>query len=728
MKGFTATLPYADTITGGAWQHLQPDVDRLLQQYGRAANYGQQAQVERRLRKLLQRNAPEVFDLAATSAFIIDKIDTLTNAGQTPDMLMAVEALISAHRTPNRAASELPLPVRSALEAILPRIEQPLQIGRTTLDPEVHAYCERIVTRTLETEAQLLLHAVDAALESQGQTILGGVLRSGNDREFGTPPQPTRESGISASQYVAPPLVRYTNITCPRKIWIETRRVGVIVQLTREPDADSEATTSLQVVPGNVSIRLYAPGFKQIRLEKIVDVTAEGDSTPAIFYLRPNEVGEHQLSFEFWQAGNLVGTVALGVEITTHEVSLDALSIRGQLTLQHQAAAADVVLRIRSYQKDGQAQLIFEASFFGELGAYESKPRRLAKHATLEHYIDDQYTTLTLLRQGNDPLGATVPSGGTALTAELINSRLRDLGQNLWRDLVPQQFKEIYEERRAELLRQDKPLSLCIISDETIVPWELLWPNKRGAWHDEGPWCTSFHMARWLPRASEDDDGVFMAGPPGTLPFHSVAILTPTFPDRPLEAGNIERNDLLRRMQAWQIQDCSPSSFDEAQVRTLLETGGFAWLHLVTHGQHVHQHERRIPLLWLQGSTALNPGVIIGKVADRISVERPAFVFHACDLGRGNWDGIVGYESWAERLIGAGAGLFLAPLWEVTDRIAPTFSAAFYDALFRGETVAAAVYAGRRAIQRDDDPTWLAYSLYAHPNARIRLPGASLSA
>ena len=69
-------------------------------------------------------------------------------------------------------------------------------------------------------------------------------------------------------------------------------------------------------------------------------------------------------------------------------------------------------------------------------------------------------------------------------------------------------------------------------------------------------------------------------------------------------------------------------------------------------------------------------------------------------------------------LIGAGAGLVAAPRWAVTDRQALAFAQSFYRHLLGNAPVAHAVYEARRAAFAAGDPTWLAYSVYAHPQAR----------
>src|SRR5205823_4894858 len=99
----------------------------------------------------------------------------------------------------------------------------------------------------------------------------------------------------------------------------------------------------------------------------------------------------------------------------------------------------------------------------------------------------------------------------------------------------------------------------------------------------------------------------------------------------------------------------------------------------------------------------------------------PAFLINACHTGRLGWT-LNRLDGWAHRLISSGVGLFLAPLWTVTDGRALDFAQTFYRELLAGRTVGEAVQQGRQAARREGDPSWLAYSVYAYPNARLVLP------
>jgi len=55
--------------------------------------------------------------------------------------------------------------------------------------------------------------------------------------------------------------------------------------------------------------------------------------------------------------------------------------------------------------------------------------------------------------------------------------------------------------------------------------------------------------------------------------------------------------------------------------------------------------------------------------------------------------------------------------------LAAVFARAFYDGLEAGRTIGEAAWCSRKHVRdlKPGDPTWLASSVYAHPNARVVL-------
>ena len=97
----------------------------------------------------------------------------------------------------------------------------------------------------------------------------------------------------------------------------------------------------------------------------------------------------------------------------------------------------------------------------------------------------------------------------------------------------------------------------------------------------------------------------------------------------------------------------------------------------------------------------------------------PLVVLNACRIGQApSTRSEVG--GFAETFLRGGAGAFVGCLWSVGDQPAREFVAAFYAALDDGSHASPRPRspAGRRRA-RGGDLSWLAYTVYAHPDARL---------
>ncbi len=118
----------------------------------------------------------------------------------------------------------------------------------------------------------------------------------------------------------------------------------------------------------------------------------------------------------------------------------------------------------------------------------------------------------------------------------------------------------------------------------------------------------------------------------------------------------------------------------------------------------------------------LRPEDIHGQRQTHIAQARPLIFMNACRVGQQAWalTRLGGWASaWVDR---CRCGVFVGPLWSVNDRLAYEFAQAFYDALRAKQTIGQAALAARRHVRAlaPDDPNCLAYSVYAHPNARVK--------
>ncbi|MBM4430642.1 MAG: CHAT domain-containing protein [Chloroflexi bacterium] len=258
---------------------------------------------------------------------------------------------------------------------------------------------------------------------------------------------------------------------------------------------------------------------------------------------------------------------------------------------------------------------------------------------------------------------------------------------------------------------------MLVVSDEPYIPWELVWPYAPGGWEDEAPWCLTLRLTRWLRR---DAQGNGHESAPTRLSLKTIACLAPTYKElNKLPSAQQELAFLRDLMAQHHLSDLSPTPPTWAKVLDLLEAGGYDWLHVAAHGNFYPHTPDADSAIWLQDDRPLTPDALVGSAIEgHINSHRPGFVFNACETGRQGWV-LTRLGGWANKLVSTGAGLFLAPMWTVTDDRALAFAKMLYLKLLAGETVAEAVRQARLAAKSSGDPTWLAYSVYAHPNARV---------
>ncbi len=324
-------------------------------------------------------------------------------------------------------------------------------------------------------------------------------------------------------------------------------------------------------------------------------------------------------------------------------------------------------------------------------------------------FPDDLKTYAVLLhRQLNGLTNCIDPSSGPygGLRCTLTNDErydlIRAIGNHIWASLVPDELKARYNRDRVEW-RGD---FLQIISDETCIPWELVWPYGDG-WNDEDPWCGTFRMTRWLhdiPTA------------PTSLPFRSPALVLPD--DSELPAIRREHEMMTRMASDGNAKAVYPDEPTFNAVKQLIGSGKYDWMHIACHGAFHPAQPYADIALWIYGRPLTPVHLAEGRIVSHIKKEHPCFVINACEASR-QGSGLTGFGDWVERLVGAGAGMLIGPLWEVGDEAALSFVEELYTCLLKDANVAEAVREARLKSRRKGDPTWLAYTVYAHPNARL---------
>jgi hypothetical protein len=511
-------------------------------------------------------------------------------------------------------------------------------------------------------------------------------------------------------------VTRHTDISCLRRVWVGEPRMVVTVRLKARSAAHSADDEKITLPVGkSVRVCVDAPAFEVLNeREQSVLVLADMDSSPVVFDLHPLTVGESRINFDFFTGTSLIGTASVPVEVTAQQFDTESVPSSGpELRLSRRVSDPDLVLEIAYERLHSQPGLRFTFRRAGDLGGQTFHP--VALEGDPAGLAGRLYEQLTKLTSAVDPTAQAVLKASKFLFPDDTDRRLKQLGQNLWRDLIPAEFKRIYAAERKSWSQR----SLLILSDEPHLPWELTWPYESGSWEDDQPWCISLRLTRWLRR---DEKGNGDEGPPLDINLGALACLAPT--DSGLPSAQKERQFLAGLAQQHGILDLSPSEPTRVVVLDLLEVGGYDWLHVAAHGNFYSAFPESDSALWLQDQEPFTPDALVGsRIEGHIKRFRPAFVFNACHSGR-QGTALTRLGGWANRLLSNGAGLFLAPLWTVNDDRALDFARTFYGEVLAGKTVAEAVREARLAARRPGDPTWLAYSVYAHPNALVRLESA----
>jgi CHAT domain-containing protein len=102
-----------------------------------------------------------------------------------------------------------------------------------------------------------------------------------------------------------------------------------------------------------------------------------------------------------------------------------------------------------------------------------------------------------------------------------------------------------------------------------------------------------------------------------------------------------------------------------------------------------------------------------------VGLPHPLVFLNGCQSGRGGVT-LTRVGGWAQCFVDAGASAFIGSHWSIGDEAACAFAKAVYAGLLdEGKPIARVVQEARAAIRPLQETTWLAYTLYADPGARV---------
>ncbi len=545
-------------------------------------------------------------------------------------------------------------------------------------------------------------------------------------------PPPILPQPVIVADAIAPPDVVnfHTDVRFPGQVRTFDRAIPLWVRLTLESALGSmvDADVSIEYVtpdPQQVLIVCNAEGFivdtkDTVDASRTILVYKDRDSQWAVFPLTPDPdagPGTRRISLDFYHHERLAGTASFTVEVRDRppideaQAALDPLledrsedgsvtdRVEGGMVLAAaDAPKPDLVLRIALSADRRQLSYTLHSPT-GKLGLVHQRMGSVTLESDPRTFMEN-----TLLRLSQMARASRNKLSEAQFAAN--QEALREIGWDLYEQLWTPALSRAY--RRLRDLRQEQPdLSLLIISDEPWIPWEMILPHE-----DELPaedfLCAQFRMTRWLAGRSLPED----------FSLHQARVVVPK---SNLPSVKAEQDFFSQELPKLR-DDISYGGewLDMAsEVTEALRAGDVQLFHFACHGDFDYTRPDE-SVLKLQGDS-LRPSQIVGPMRSGVAASKPLVFLNACHTGQTGFS-LTNMGGWAARFVRAGASAFIGSLWEVNDELAAKFAIKFYTNLLTGQTLGDAFHAARAHIREEDpaNPTWLAYTLYADPNGRVK--------
>jgi CHAT domain-containing protein len=450
-------------------------------------------------------------------------------------------------------------------------------------------------------------------------------------------------------------------------------------------------------LPLNATIDILVQPKRGVALEGASEgqlvISSEEETLPLQFKLRGVTIGPGQLRVLAFHKGQPLGALTLTVTVLatsadtpmrrqSHEQSLEPIRLR----------QPDLQLLILEHIEAGEPAITFRLTAQDpDLGLYLKPFGPIRLKVEPLKYFQDFFKDIE-----NLPLN----SSSEKIIAE---QRLAARGTNLFKSLFPADLQVLLWSLRSRIQ------SVHVLSEEPWIPWELC---KLFGLEDgrivEGPFlCEAFALARWIPGP----------GLKPTLTLQNMAVVVPS--DSRLAFAPDEQAYLLSLSNGNRQVSCVPATFLE--LREALASGKYDGWHFSGHGRSDETDPNR-QAIFLENREPFTPEDLSGEVSN-LGIAKPFVFLNACQIGRSAMS-LTGIGGWASQFLQAGAGAFVGSYWSIDDKSALDFAEAFYNRLLTGVPIGRAVQEARLAIKPTGDPTWLAYTVFAHPLATVR-DGAS---
>jgi hypothetical protein len=445
-------------------------------------------------------------------------------------------------------------------------------------------------------------------------------------------------------------------------------------------------------LPAGSAVDIYVSCRRGFELEgeqeaRLV-VTEEPRTLPARFLLRAVDLGAGEIELFAFHGASCLGKLTLAPLVVEKEQRASpVVSMRYEGELSGPGPRPDLELVIQEVGSPLRPELLirFRRSEAGaEVKTFGPIPLGLDPLL----YFEDFFRNVEALEGEDGP------------AREIAERQLASRGADLFTAILPEELQVLLWSLR------DRIRTLRIESQEPWIPWELCrLVGRQGGRIVEGSFfCEQFAMTRWLLGLK----------PKTELRLRRIGLIAPA--GTGLEAAAEECEERLGITQEGvRVESLGARYLDVVQA---LACGEYDGLHFAGHGRFSASADADRASLELEDGP-LRPWNVSG-IACNLGRSSPLVFLNACQAGRAGVS-LTGMGGWAPRFLRAGAGAFVGPYWSVRDRSAACFARAFYRELLAGEPIGEAGRKARLEVREKHpgNPTWLAYTVYADPLARL---------
>lgn len=600
-----------------------------------------------------------------------------------------------------------------------------------------------------------------ASYDFEEDALEGNLARPGDENGGQAGSSPAKPITISEVTLVGDESIeRYPNIEAPDTVAMG-QEIAVQVSLTTEQLAPEtkilsgeqhEGKLKLHMAAGEeqwtLTVNLTVPGMEFTRSGNTaaITITRDGDSTLAVFYLRPAATAlaaeqrrETRILATLLHGGAFIARLGRPLTIVASTAQLAPLQAAASLqsgqpaasapaaALSAEAAAARPEIRIDP-DLDAPDLTIVENRVGNTLRVVFFSPHSapveadIADPDALHAWIEAHYAQMAVGGRGITAEDTAQP-GAAQRAADYLNG----FGNELYDRIAPQAFKNLFwrlmdnstnhapENKRAKWRFE----YIQVLSDDPAIPWELMRPARADGSGRLDFLGLHFAMARW-PLGTRG-----AARPPQTLMMSRSVVIAPVYRGAQQLPSAGEELATLRQMQGF-----TQITGDYAAVRGVALHPPQGIIHFAGHGAVTD--ENGVPEFAILLEDSQMDPITWQSLGPPAAATHPLFFFNACDVGESRRF-LNDVDGWAPVLLSGGASGYIGALWPVKDATAEAVATGFYRQLSAGisrydANVAEALAKARADVfAKTGDPTALAYVFYGDPDLTVTTtpePGA----